>query len=405
MEDYKKMSPSSQEMWGTVYDEFKKTIHKNLVPKKLYETELKKREKFEKFAENRLNVVRSFKLELGKTKEDYEKLKADHNQLTEKYNQLKDQGLDDSLKIVNLEAVIKNLRTENEKLQDFQLHVFQVKNELKKWKSEHSQLTETNNQLKDERLGDALKIDVLQAGMKTLEAEKKTFEVKFDEVSSKLKLKTHEYDSLLKSKSKSQDIKVFVRQESQNVEKSSIGTHAIKQEPEEIGVVNVPASLSSQPKTLPAKTGTKRTSHDDNRKITKEKRMKTENSDSRVTRKSTENNQKFTCVECHSHWANDVEMNHGGDPDKTGVPNPRKTIHTFPTLEAYKDHRVGEHEDTYADLFHYYHSNNGKACKICGLKFIDKYDHDLHVDIEHLNLSDLTNKQIYDLHLKYTDTD
>ena len=189
------------------------------------------------------------------------------------------------------------------------------------------------------------------------------------------------------------------------VQKSSIGTQTIKQEPEEIGVVNVPASLSSQPKTLPAKTGTKRTSHDDNRKITKEKRMKTENSDSRVTRKSTENNQKFTCVECHSHWANDVKMNHGGDPDKTGVPNPRKTIHTFSTLEAYKDHRVGEHEDTYADLFHYYHSNNGKACKICGLKFIDKYDHDLHVDIEHLNLSDLTNKQIYDLHLKYTDTD
>ena len=402
MEDYKKMSPSEslEEMWGPVYDEFKKTIHKNLVPKKLYETELKKREKFEKFAENRLNVVRSFKLELGKTKEDYEKLKADHNQLTEKYNQLKDQGLDDSLKIVNLEAVIKNLRTENEKLQDFQLHVFQVENELKKWKSEHSQLTETNNQLKDERLGDALKIDVLQAGMKTLEAEKKTFEVKFDEVSSKLKLKTHEYDSLLKSKSKSQDIKVFVRQESQNVEKSSIGTQAIKQEPEEIGVVNVPASLSSQPKTSPAKNGTKRTSHDDNRKVTKAKRKKTDNSDSGVTRKSTENNKKFTCMECHDDWGMDVQMNHGGDPDKTGVFNPRLIIRTFSSFEAYKNHRVGDHEDIYTD-FNRYRSSNGKACKICGLKFINKKDHDLHADIEHMNLPDLTNKQIFDLHLKH----
>ena len=278
-----------------------------------------------------------------------------------------------------------------------------AKSDLKKLKSENSQLTETYNQLKDERLGDALKIDVLQAEMKALEAERKTFEVKFDAVSSKLKLKTHEYDSLLKSKS--QDIKIFVTQDLNAAKKSSIGTQTIKQEQEEIGIVNLPASSSSQQKTPPAKTGTKRTSHDDNRKITKEKRMKTENSDSRLTRKSTENNQKFTCVECHSHWANDVEMNHGGDPDKTVVPNPRKTIHTFSTLEAYKDHRVGEHEDTYADLFHYYHSNNGKACKICGLKFIDKYDHDLHVDIEHLNLSDLTNKQIYDLHLKYTDTD
>lgn len=65
-----------------------------------------------------------------------------------------------------------------------------AKSDLRKLKSEHSQLTETYNQLKDERLGDALKINVLQAEMKALEAEKKTFEVKFDAVSSKLKLKT-----------------------------------------------------------------------------------------------------------------------------------------------------------------------------------------------------------------------
>ena len=100
-------------------------------------------------------------------------------------------------------------------------------------------------------MGDTLKIDVLQAEMKALEAERKTFEVKFDAVSSKLKLKTHEYDSLLKSKTKSQDIKIFVTPESQ-VQKSSIGTQTIKQEPEEIGVVNVPASLSSQLNTSSA---------------------------------------------------------------------------------------------------------------------------------------------------------
>ena len=142
MEDYKTMSPSDslEEMWEPVYDEFKKTIHKNLVPKKLYDNELKKRENFEKFAANRFNVMRQFQSELTKTKQDNEKLKADHNQLTEKYNQLKDQGLDDKLKIENLEAGIKSLRAENSELQN-------VKNELKKLQSDHSQLTEKYNQL------------------------------------------------------------------------------------------------------------------------------------------------------------------------------------------------------------------------------------------------------------------
>ena len=279
-----------------------------------------------------------------------------------------------------------------------------AKSDLKKLKSEHSQLTETYNQLKDdalqlidERKGDTLKIDVLQAEMKAVEAEKKTFEVKFDAVSSKLKLKTHQYDSLLKSKPKSQDIKICVTQESQ---KTSIETQTIKQEPEEIGVVNVPASLSSQPRTPPAKTGTKRTSDDDNRKIMKAKRKKTGNPPSRITRKSTENKRKFSCKGCHDDWGVDVEMNHGRDPDKTDVPNPRETIPTFSSFDDYKNHLVGIHDVTYIYLFKYYQSTNGKACKICGLKFTRKENHDLHVDLEHMNLPDLTNKQIFDLHLK-----
>ena len=287
-----------------------------------------------------------------------------------------------------------------------------AKSDLKKLKSEHSQLTETYNQLKDdalqlidERKGDTLKIDVLQAEMKAVEAEKKTFEVKFDAVSSKLKLKTHQYDSLLKSKPKSQDIKICVTQESQ---KTSIETQTIKQEPEEIGVVNVPASLSSQPRTPSAKTGTKRTSRHDNRKITKAKRMKTENSDSRVSRKSTENKRKFTCECCHDDWGIDVERNHGGDPDKTGVPNPRETIPTFSSFDDYKNHLYRMHDEIYYGLVNCDQASNGRAdftCKICGLKFIDKENHNTHVDIEHMNLPDLTNKQIFDLHLKYTDTD
>ena len=266
-----------------------------------------------------------------------------------------------------------------------------AKSDLKKLKSDNSHLTESYNQLKDERLGDALKIDVLQAEMKALEAERKTFEVKFDAVSSKLKLKTHEYDSLLKSKSKSQDIKIFVTQDLNAAKKSSIGTQTIKQEQEEIGIVNLPASSSSQQKTPPAKTGTKRTSHDDNRKITKAKRKKTENSDSMVTRKSTENNEKFTCFDCIINWGIDVQMNHGCDPDKTGVPNPKEIIPTFPSFDDYKNHLVRIHD---AQPFNC--PDGGSACKICGLKFSKKRHLDLHVHLEHMNLTDMTKKQVFD---------
>ena len=386
MENYKNMSPSSQEMWGPVYDEFKKAIHNNLVPKKLYDRDIKRRD----------NDTRKIQLELRKTTQEFEKLKGDHKQLTEKYNQLKDQRLDDSLKIENLEAVIKNLRTENAKLQD-------VKNESEKLKSDHSQLTETYNQLKDERLGDGLKIDVLQAEMKAFEAEKKTFDVKFDAVSSKLKLKTHEYDSLIKSKAKSQDIKIFVTPESQ-VQKSSIGTQTIKQEPEEIGVVNVPASSSSQPKPPPAKPGTKRTSsNDDNRKITKAKRKKID-STTRLTRKSTGNKPKFTCMDCHYDWGSDVVENHIFDPDKTGVSNPRHTIQTFSSIDDYKIHRHEVHDAIYTELVNHYQSYNGRTdctCKICGLKFTNKDVHDMHVDLDHINLTGMSNQEIFGLYMKY----
>ena len=266
-----------------------------------------------------------------------------------------------------------------------------AKSDLRKLKSEHSQLNETYNQLKDERLGDTLKIDVLQAEMKAVEAEKKTFEVKFDAVSSKLKLKTHEYDSLVKSKPKSQDIKIFVTQESQNVRRKSIGTQTIKHEAEEIGVVNVPASLSSQPKSPPAKTGTKRTSHDDDRKITKAKRKKTD-STTRLSTKSTENNEKITCFDCLVGWGIDVKMNHDGDPDKTGVPNLKETISTFSSFDDYKNHLFGMH-----DVQPFNCSDGGSTCKICGLKFSKKRHLDLHVDLEHMNLTDITNKQVFDI--------
>ena len=236
-------------------------IQANLVSKFLYD--------------QNLHCINQYKKENANLKTRLQNAKNDLEKLQSEYGNRK---LSDTLKINNLEAEIKTLRAENSELQN-------VEDELKKLKSEID-----------------LKIDVFEAGMKTLEAEKRTAEVKFDEVSLKLKLKTHEYDNqqsriskMLKSKQTDCQVKLVFK--SNETEKASIGTQTIKEEPKEIGVVNVPASISSQPKHQPVKTGTKRTSRiEDNRKIAKAKRMKTEksNSISRATKQSIENQHKIS---------------------------------------------------------------------------------------------------------------
>ena len=88
-----------------------------------------------------------------------------------------------------------------------------------------------------------LTIKILQAEKESLKAEKKTFEVKVKEVSLKLKQKTYQHLSLLNQSHKN------ALNASQNnvcvIEKKSTGSQTIKEEPPEIGVVNVPASCSS----------------------------------------------------------------------------------------------------------------------------------------------------------------
>ena len=225
------------------------------------------------------------------------------------------------MKIDSLEARIKTLQDENSEL-------LNVKNELKKLQSE---------------IG--LKIDVFEAGMKTLEAEKNTLEVKFDEVSLKLKLKTHEYDSLLKSKQTDCRVKLVFKSNETN--KASIGTQTIKEEPNEIGVVNLPASLSSQPKEPQVKSGAKRTSSNiEDRKIVKAKRRKTEasNSTSRMTRQSIEKKEAISCASCLDDWGLNVQKNFGGDPERPGVPDPTHAIASFTSIDKYKTHAVNIHQ-------------------------------------------------------------
>ena len=97
-----------------------------------------------------------------------------------------------------------------------------AKEELKKIKSKYEE--------------EKLKNDIIQAEKECLEAEKKTFELKFNEISLKLKLKTNQYDSLLSSGTT--DCKPT------DTDKISIGTQTVKEEPQDIGIVNIPTSTS-----------------------------------------------------------------------------------------------------------------------------------------------------------------
>ena len=372
-----------EKQYQTVINEIQKTINANLVPKILHEHNIKTLNEC-----NKDNL--SLKSQLKNAKSDLAKLQAEYG----------NRKLSDALKIDKLEARMKILEEENAELQN-------VKNELKNWKSDC-------NALKDQWQSDALKIDVLQAGMKTLELEKKTFEVKFDEVSLKLKLKTHEYDSLLKSKQNDRPVKLVFK--SNETEKASTGTQTIKEEPKEIGVVNVPASSSSRPQDPPVKTGTKRTSKTvEDRKIAKAKRMKTENSNStsRTTRKSIQNQRKFSCSHCFARWAVAIEYGYDGNPDKIGAPNPNDAIPTFSSLQDYEIH--AQENDcnevncpvlcfalhTFGKNYEKWYRDTDSICKICDCRFGNRGDYERHMDVEHCNFNNMSNKQMFSIYQKY----
>ena len=99
----------------------------------------------------------------------------------------------------------------------------------------------------------------------------------------------------------------------------------------------------------------------------------------------------------------DVE-NHNFDPDQTGVRNPRHTIQTFSSIDDYKIHRIEVHSHIYTELVNHYQSNKGRAdctCKICGLKFMNEVDYSMHVDLDHINLTEMSNQEIFCLYMKY----
>ena len=312
-------------------------------------------------------------------------------------------------KILHLESMLENANIEVEKL---------------KSESSEQKLSLEITQAEKESL---------RAEKESLQADKKATEVKFNEVSLKLKQKTKQYDSLLKSQT---------GHEQTNTEKLpalSTGKPNVKQEP--IGIVNLPVSLPSKsnaakPKINPTtptselkttqqesqtKTGTRRqnTIADDSSKF-ETKRTKVENpiTSSRLATKPTQCKPTqagrprvctfkdrspviFTCEDCLGAWGKEIERYFQGNPDSNFVPEPR--IQNFQSFQAYLHHLSSTHglkEDDITDV--YCDLNNQFGCKVCDCRFESEIFLDMHIEIEHAH-PNLTKRQLFDLYLKYKD--
>ena len=256
-----------------------------------------------------------------------------------------------------------------------------------------------------------LYIEIIQAEKESLEAEKKTFEVKFNEVSLKLKLKNNQYNSLLTTEKAACKPK--------NPDQNTTGTQTVKEEPTEIGIVNFPASSKPTPRK-----GIKRTnSVSDHNEIQAVKRQKNAQTVYIPGKIRTQNKSKFTCEDCIEYWGMKVEKDFGGNPNMVGVPDPKQNISTFLSFEAYKNHKLYIHEDMEGDqhlckekscLKNDSHSDPNNLdlnsaphgaiiCKICDLSFKYKRHHDQHVQAEHADMA-MTTEQFYNLYLKFKDS-
>ena len=252
--------------------------------------------------------------------------------------------------------------------------------------------------------------DSLQAEKENLEATKKTFEVKFNEVSLKLKQKTKQYDFLLKSQTKNQ----------KDAESITAGIQKIKEEPNEIRIVNVPSSTPARQNGSTTKTGTKRVhSSKDEVQRTKAKRKKsmlskTDNPSSSRTTGTTKPTHKFSCESCLDNWGLEIKYHYLGNPEKRDAPDPKQNIQTFSSFEDYKNHHIVAHSLSLEyvckeESCHLYSDHNDQGlwphgdinCEICNLSFKLQKHHDEHMKFEHADINMLSNKETYDLFLKY----
>ena len=192
------------------------------------------------------------------------------------------------------------------------------KNEISRLKLELQNARNDIQKLKLEYEEQKMTIDIIQAEKESLEAETKTTEAKLKEVSMKLKHKTHQYDCIMKKSSG----------DSLQIQKTATATQTIKEEPNEIGVVNVPASSSSKTNQSAVKAGTKRKYHMSTPSDDKKRKIYPSSIQSFTI--------KFTCEDCLGDWRRRIGKDFGGDPNHKDAPElgcprsgQRRTYHGF----------------------------------------------------------------------------
>ena len=274
------------------------------------------------------------------------------------------------------------------------------KNEISVLKSALENATKDLEKMKLKNEEQKLTIDIIKAENQSLESEKKHFEFKFNEVTLKLKQKTIQYDSLLKSQ---HDDCESLKSHNESDDESRNDSR----KPNPLEKLLLEAVLADFVNNIPSSSEDESASESDEEhsqspkkavKTTTVKRIKNSifDSISRITRKSTK---KFSCADCIDKWGELIESDYRGNPDRIGAPDPRKQIQTFSSFEDYRRHLSTAHNGHYQT--NGYWPPGDIQCKICHLGFKVQHHLDEHMQCEHADLNRLSNKEIYGLFCNY----
>ena len=207
-----------------------------------------------------------------------------------------------------------------------------------------------------------------------------------------------------------------------NVVTETVQNQSIKQEPQAVGIVNVPASSTSRSDEPRMKTRSKRgiTAGDDEKRTTA-KRRKTSKS-AQASKEPTEIQQIFSCYWCLNVWGCEIDHDFYSDSSRLGCSDPKTSIRTFSTFKEFKDHYFIAHEN-YSQkqidngcydtgdfcqeescvesgeegLEMHVWPHGDINCEVCGLSFKLKEHRDTHMKIGHANINMMSKEEIFDL--------
>ena len=277
--------------------------------------------------------------------------------------------------------------------------VDESKNEVSVLKSALENATKDLEKLKLKNEEQKLTIDIIKAENQSLEFEKKHFEFKFNEVSLKLKQKTIQYDSLLKSQHGDCESLKSHNESGDESRNDSRKPNPLEKLLLEAVIADFVNNIPSSSEDESASESDEEHSQSPKKDVkSRAKRIKSTifQSISRITTKSTK---KFSCADCIDKWGELIESDYRGNPDIIGAPDPRKQIKTFSSFGDYCHHLSTAHNGHYQT--NGYWPRGDIQCKICHLGFKVQSHLDEHMQCEHADLNRLSNKEIYQLFCNY----